>query len=112
MTVTATPIQEVPVSTIAPASAILYSRCRDQIATDGGVLTISQMAWAEGVTVEMIDFTPATTAVLTSDGRHANTAEWHVGPEAEWVYVERWDTTGRAFHGWVDGTSRKLLQTG
>ena len=28
------------------------------------------------------------------------------------VYVERWDAGQRAFHGYVDVESRKLVQTG
>ena len=103
---------EVPVSTIAPASAILYSRCTDKVDTGDGVLTITQLAWPAGTASDMIDFTPAQSATLTSDGRYAITNEWHTGPEAEWVQVQRWDTTGRAFHGFVDSVSRKLLQTG
>jgi hypothetical protein len=54
--------------------------------------------------------------VLTDDGVVANTAEWHRvevdGPEAGIVYVERWSSVGREFHGWIDGESRKLVQAG
>lgn len=90
----------------------LYLRCADVIDTGNGPLVVNQLAWGEGVTPEMLDFTPADVAVLTADGRHANTGEWHTGPEAEWVYVERWGVRGREFHGFIDSASRKLLQTG
>lgn len=55
-------------------------------------------------------------ATLTSDGR-TYWQGWHK-PEADGpfsddsAYVERWDATGRAFHGYVDSVSRKLTQTG
>lgn len=49
---------------------------------------------------------------LTSDGRYYNQGEWHTGPEAESVYVERWDATGRIFHGFIDSVSRRLVQAG
>ncbi len=55
----------------------------------------------------------ARSVVLTSDGRYAEVA-WHSGAEAEAapVFVERWDGSGRAFHGWADAESRRLVQAG
>ena len=57
-------------------------------------------------------------AVLTADGR-GYISEWHRGPECgvpEYgdlsVYVERWTRDGRAFHGYVDRESRRIVQTG
>lgn len=50
-------------------------------------------------------------AWLSADGRHY-VAEWHEGPEADAVYVERHDVTGCTFHGWVDSVSRRIVQTG
>lgn len=51
----------------------------------------------------------------SSDGRGYRD-EWHRpeidGPESESVYVERYDTTGRVFHGFVDAISRKIVQVG
>lgn len=49
---------------------------------------------------------------LTSDGRGYVEA-WHQGPEADGaVFVERWTAAGRAFHGWVDPVSRRIVQAG
>lgn len=51
--------------------------------------------------------------IATDDGGGYE-AVWHSGPRAEEdVYVERWNQLGfREFHGWIDKTSRKLVQTG
>lgn len=49
---------------------------------------------------------------LTTDGRDYRRGGWHQGPEAGWVYVERWDADGLAFHGFIDSGSRRLLQAG
>jgi hypothetical protein len=53
-------------------------------------------------------------AHLSQDGGFFSTSVWHEGPEAETVYVERWnvETGQREFHGYVDSVSRKLVQTG
>lgn len=54
----------------------------------------------------------AVEVTATSDGRMANTREWHDGDSADSVYVERYSALGREFHGWIDSTSRKLVQVG
>lgn len=59
----------------------------------------------------------AVTTVLTEDGRHAITTEWHTGPETgESIYAERYELSAdglrRTWHGYVDPTTRKVTQTG
>ncbi len=55
--------------------------------------------------------------VATEDGRGYVNA-WHLGadgPQAAidgWVYFERYDAGHRVAHGYVDPTSRKIVQTG
>jgi hypothetical protein len=82
----------------------------------GGELTVNLVHFVEGTTTDEVLERRATAeyAVLTQDGRQAITNEWHDGAATsdEWVYVERWSADGRVFHGYVDPTSRKLLQTG
>lgn len=51
--------------------------------------------------------------LATEDGRAASLSEWHQGdPTGYSVYVELWEPAGRVFHGYVDPTSRRLVQTG
>lgn len=47
----------------------------------------------------------------TSDGM-GYLPEWHDGDSDDLVYVERYSPQGREFHGWVDRTSRRLVQVG
>lgn len=54
----------------------------------------------------------AETVVATEDGRRADTSTWHAGPEADGVWVERWNFFTREFHGVVDSASRQLVQAG
>lgn len=50
--------------------------------------------------------------MLSSDGRHWLSA-WHTGAEAgDAAYVERYSPRGREFHGFVDATSRRIVQSG
>lgn len=52
------------------------------------------------------------TAYLAQDGR-SFAMNWHRGdPSGDAVYVERRDAEGCSFHGWVDPTSRQLVQVG
>jgi hypothetical protein len=50
--------------------------------------------------------------VATQDGRHADLTGWHQGPGSEEVYYEALNRDGSGSHGWVDGLSRKLVQSG
>lgn len=58
----------------------------------------------------------ARVVVLTEDGRHADLTAWHAGPTTgEAVYVERYEGRAlarRTFHGYVDPTSRQIVQVG
>jgi hypothetical protein len=53
----------------------------------------------------------------TSDGRHVDDGGWHFGePDGDAVYFERYELDGwryvRVSHGWVDATSRRIVQIG
>lgn len=55
--------------------------------------------------------------VLTTDGLPVATPlDWHRGPDPageDWVRYERWDVTGNHLaHGFIDPSSRQLLQAG
>lgn len=78
-----------------------------------------------GDVVDYDEYTPALTValkrptgsgteavVLTEDGDPVNVTDWHKGQESVWVYYERWNGAKMEAHGYVDGVSRKLLQTG
>lgn len=59
---------------------------------------------------------PATTTELSEDGRYFESGRWCACDEERAgegaVYVERWTTNGRTFHGWVCPSCRGLQQTG
>lgn len=91
---------------------ITEAPCGSVVPFADGDLIVSQRL---GVEFQDEDLRPAGRAeqvVLTSDGRHYNRKGWHEGPEAEPVRVERWDASGRIFHGWIDSVSRQLTQAG
>lgn len=91
-------------------------RLRDSIRTGwGGEL---KLAWRSFGKVP-VDVVLAGTAepievLLTEDGLYADTRSWHEGKTTgESIYVERWDAEhGRYWHGYVDPTTRKVVQTG
>lgn len=94
--------------------AIFTADCRTGVESAGMPLLVAQRGWAAGTTIEQIDAgLPAERVTLTTDGRHAITGEWHTGESDAQVYVERWSAlAGREFHGWIDATSRRLVQSG
>ena len=50
--------------------------------------------------------------IATQDGL-GYVAEWHDGPETgPAIYVERWCSIGRRFHGFIDPTTRRIVQAG
>lgn len=59
---------------------------------------------------------PTIGAVLTEDGRPAHSAVWHAGaPTGDPVYFEVYTAAGdelRQVHGYVDPTSRRVVQYG
>jgi hypothetical protein len=85
------------------------------VATPAGVpVYVQGRTFPTGTTMqELIGGAPASSVTVTSDGR-AYVPEWHDGPvTGDPVYVERWDAEeGLTFHGWVDPTTRRLVQTG
>jgi hypothetical protein len=94
---------------------VMEARLGERVDTGAvGALIVNQRSFPASATVEsVLDGTAkADEVTLTSDGRGATTSAWHTGPEAEWVFVERWTSAGRAFHGHLDSVSRKLLQSG
>lgn len=81
-----------------------------------GVGVIVQTAtYAEGTTdEEAINRTgEIASLVATADGRGV-ILEWHEGETdvETWVYYERWTEGRRVAHGYVDRTSRRIVQTG
>jgi hypothetical protein len=95
-------------------AGLAYVRPMQQYETGSGMLlTVNSVGYGHAELDRVLDGTAdAIEAVLTEDGRTAVTWEWHQGHSWEQVFVERWDETGRAFHGWVDKASRKLVQAG
>jgi len=89
----------------------------------GELMCVAQRSWSAELTkgipdsdlVEFMTMTDPDQVVLTADGRHAITTEWHQGEIGEiegWVYVERWTELGREFHGYIDAVTRQLIQAG
>jgi hypothetical protein len=70
----------------------------------GGALVIADSHVVDGVR----------SVTLTEDSAPAIVDTWHTGDTTgDSVYVEIWDgPSHRRFHGYVDPTSRKLVQTG
>lgn len=95
------------------AEAVMVARCAERVDTGAGMeLTVNHLSWPVGTELADIEAgAPAAEVTLTADGRRYE-AGWHSGPEAEWIYVERWTAAGREFHGWIDSVSRRLLQAG
>ncbi len=96
---------------------ILNLDLRDRIDTGAGLLICVQRGWPLGTTVEQVlagTAGRADTITLTSDGRSYAAAphDGPVGPIDELVYVERWSSLGREFHGYVHPTSRRIVQWG
>lgn len=80
----------------------------------GGEVRVCGRTWAPGVDAEdaVRGRVLPVSVRLSSDGR-AWTSEPHFGPETgEVVYVERWTPGGRAFHGFIDSVSRRVVQAG
>ncbi len=92
---------------------ILTTPCGSTVDTGAGPgLIVHQRVFPDGTTLGNIKAgASASQVVLTGDGRRYE-AYWHTGPEAEWVYMERWNADGREAHGWIDSVSRRLLQAG
>lgn len=91
-----------------------HTRTGEAIASSAGMtLRVCQISWGH-VPYELVERREATPEAvwLSEDGRAFDTTRWHEGPEAQAVYVERWTPIGRAFHGWVDSASRRMIQAG
>lgn len=87
------------------ADEILSAPCGTEFEIDGMTLIVNRRVGLSCIGGKAVQVT------LTSDGR-ARLDGWHTGPEAEWVYTERWNAAGRQFHGWLDSVSRQLTQAG
>jgi hypothetical protein len=91
-----------------------HVRTRELIASPSGMdLLVCQISYGK-VPYELVERREATPEIvwLSQDGRAFDTTAWHEGDSAATVYVERWTPLGRAFHGWVDASSRRLVQAG
>jgi hypothetical protein len=99
---------------MAQVADVLTAPTGSEVVTDGMTLRVTHRTWSPGAdeAALLAGHLPADEVTLTSDGRHYNRQGWHEGPTGEAVYVERWDSTGRVFHGWVDSVSRRLVQAG
>ena len=82
----------------------------------GGSLTVNTVCYGHADLDEVLAGTAdAEMVVLTEDGKTAEWQTWHDGPSedvAGWVYYERWTPEGRVAHGYVDATTRRLVQAG
>lgn len=89
---------------------ILRLRCGEDVYTiePNIKLTVVKREGLQGLGI----WEPCEVVTMTSDGRRYDRGEWHSGPEAESVYVERWNRDGRIFHGWIDRRTRRLVQAG
>jgi hypothetical protein len=96
---------------MATTADVLSAPTGAEVVTEGMTLRVHSRSFGSISLAELQAGAPATEVILTSDGRGYELG-WHEGPEAEAVYLERWDTTGRVFHGWVDSVSRRLVQAG
>lgn len=100
----------------ATTSPIFTTDCRGSVHSPnyGGDLIVVHRSFPKGTEVEMIleGRVPADRVDLAADGKPW-AAGWHVGETTgEPVYVERHVLDGRGLHGWVDPTSRRLVQVG
>ena len=78
----------------------------------GPTLTVTSLSYGLVPLDEVLDGTARpVAAIATQDGRWI-VGGWHEGPEAEAIYFERYDSTGRTSHGWIDSASRRLVQAG
>lgn len=66
--------------------------------------------------VELADVlaSPAVEVTLTGDGRRADRSGWHNGDTDidTWVPYEVWTAKGREAHGYIDATTRRIVQAG
>lgn len=91
------------------------TKCGASIATGwGGELIVCDISYGKVTTESVLDGTAkAESWQLTEDGRYAFVEVWHRGEQTgDSVYVECWDRNGRTFHGYVDPTTRAVVQTG
>ncbi len=95
------------IATATPITEVLGARCGDTILGDGGYIAL-KVAQRSGLSD---DLTTAEAVIATQDGRAMRNG-WHVGDEAEAVYFERYDITGRRSHGWIDSKTRQMVQAG
>lgn len=87
---------------------------RSTFISSGIQLTVNHVSYGK-VSIESVLAGEAAAIEITAtqDGR-GYIAEWAREGESsgEAVYCERWTAEGRAFHGWIDAASRKIVQAG
>ena len=88
----------------------------DRVDTPDGALFVSLRQYAKDTDVDAVVNRTAVPemVVLTEDGGFADFGRWHEGDSDidTWVRYERYTTEGRVGHGYVDATTRRLVQTG
>lgn len=83
------------------------------VGVDGITLTVAQASYGKVDVADVIAGVAAPVeAIATSDGRHADLSGWHEGQSSDQIFFERYDARGRVSHGWIDRTSRRLVQAG
>lgn len=90
-------------------------KCGDTfVCMEGVTMTVCQLGYGSITIAELNAGAAPTTLLATEDGHFANTAEWHAGPSGaeNLVFVERYIGAARVFHGWIDQTTRRLVQSG
>jgi hypothetical protein len=89
---------------------------RAQVQTGAGVgLIVNQVSYGHADEADVIARTATPEGIVaTQDGRGV-VLEWHQDGPSDidgWVYYERWEHGLRIAHGYVDPTTRKIVQSG
>lgn len=103
------------VSMVPTYADILATYGRDTVDTGAGTpLQVNLREYGHVDQQDIIDRVAVPhTVTLTQDGRGYDRDTRHTGPPTgPLVYVERWTPQGRQFHGWIDPTTRQLVQAG
>jgi hypothetical protein len=93
-------------------------KCRDQFPSTeyGEALIVNQLSYGKVPVADVLAGTAAVQEIVATGDGKSYIAQWHDGEVAGEVYCERWELRAgvafRAFHGWLDSVSRKIVQAG